>query len=207
MFAIAEFHSKWLTVFLGFSETECEAQKGIMQTQLETLEEGAYRLAGHPFSLTSTDDISQVLFVELCLPPTGDPTAPVPIRSLGLTRRGKPTARGRQRQAFSTSKDVLEKLKALHPLPGLILEWRRVSNALTKVVFPLQKEKSYNARLEMYRIYGKSDFQTSTGRVTMFEPNLQNIPKDFEITIPGKFSSFPQTNSVFVIVVSLLAMQ
>lgn len=193
-------------MFLGFSETECDAQKGIMQTQLETLEERAYQLVGHPFSLTSTDDISQILFVELGLPPTGDPTVPVPIKSLGLTRRGKPT-RGRPKQSFSTSKDVLEKLKALHPLPGLILEWRRVSNALTKVVFPLQKEKSYNARLEMYRIYGKSDFQTSTGRVTMFEPNLQNVPKDFEIKIPGKFSFFPQTNSIFIIVVILLVMQ
>src|SRR6218665_3098255 len=168
--------------FEGFSEAECDMQRSILQAKMEALEERAYQLAGHPFSLTSTDDVSQVLFAELRLPPTGDPSAPV--KTLGTTNRGK-ASRGRQKQSFSTSKDILEKLKSLHPLPMLLLEWRRISSALTKVVFPLQKEKSYNANLDMFRIYGKSDFQTSTGRVTMHEPNLQNIPKDFKIAMPG----------------------
>ena len=29
--------------------------------------------------------------------------------------------------------NILEKLKRLHPLPGLILEWRRITSAITKV--------------------------------------------------------------------------
>lgn len=163
---------------------------------MEALEDHAYQLAGHPFSLTSTDDISQVLFVELRLPPSGDPNT---VKTLGTTNRGK-ASRGRPKQSFSTSKDILEKLKPLHPLPGLLLEWRRVSSALTKVVFPLQKEKLYNANLDMFRIYGKSDFQTSTGRVTMHEPNLQNIPKDFEIAMPGIYSP----NAAFLVFSSVL---
>ncbi len=44
----------------GFSDNECETQKSLMQAKLTALEEEAYQLAGHPFSLTSTEDISQV---------------------------------------------------------------------------------------------------------------------------------------------------
>lgn len=59
--------------------------------------------------------------------------------------------------------DVLNKLKALHPLPGLILEWRRITNAITKVVFPLQREKRLNPFLGMERIYPVSQSHTATG--------------------------------------------
>lgn len=65
--------------------------------------------------------------------------------------------------SFSSHKDVLEKLKTLHPLPGLILEWRRINNAITKVVFPLQREKRFNSALGMERIYPISQTHTATG--------------------------------------------
>ena len=68
---------------------------------------------------------------------------------------------------------------------GLILEWRRINNALSKVVFPLQKEKQLHPALDMFRIYGWCQTHTATGRVTMSEPNLQNIPKDFDVQMPG----------------------
>ena len=46
--------------FAGFSLEESESQKNIMSAQLSVLEERAYLLAGHAFSLTSTDDVAQV---------------------------------------------------------------------------------------------------------------------------------------------------
>nr|KAG5691719.1 hypothetical protein BaRGS_010222 [Batillaria attramentaria] len=165
----------------GFSEEECESQKSLMMTKLSALEQDAYRQAGHPFCLTSTDDVAQVLYLELQLPVNGDPSASKPTRTLGPSRRAK----GRQKSAFSTSKDILEKLKPYHPLPGVILEWRRISSALTKHVYPLQKEKAWSERLGMHRMFGECQLHTATGRVSMSEPNLQNIPKDFDITMPG----------------------
>ena len=100
---------------LGFSDEECEGQKAILLERLTSLEELAYQLAGHPFSLSSPEDVAQVLYEELRLPPTGDVTCPHPQKTLGPARRG---ARGRVKQTASTAKDVLEKMKNLHPLPG-----------------------------------------------------------------------------------------
>ncbi len=48
---------------LGFSAVECDRQKGFMLAKMAALEEQAYGLAGHQFSLTSTEDIAQVITV------------------------------------------------------------------------------------------------------------------------------------------------
>ncbi len=42
----------------------CDSQKDMLQSKMAAIEEQAYALAGHPFSLTSPEDISQV---GLCL--------------------------------------------------------------------------------------------------------------------------------------------
>ncbi|XP_074663190.1 DNA polymerase theta-like [Tubulanus polymorphus] len=158
---------------MGFSHDICEQQKNVMQMKLTTLEVEAYRLANHSFSLSSPEDVGQVLFVELGLPPSGDPAVPACIP--------KKVRGGRGQNAFSTSKDILSKLVNMHPLPSIILEWRRINCALTKVVYPYMKCRQFNSTLEMDRIYSVTQTHTATGRVTMSEPNFQNIPKDFDI--------------------------
>ncbi|KAK7929427.1 hypothetical protein WMY93_005822 [Mugilogobius chulae] len=173
---------------MGFSVEECERQKHVMQAKLTALESQAYNLAGHSFSLTSIDDIAQVLYFELHLPPNGDIGGSKTKKTLGYTRRGGRVRLGKQ---FSTTKDVLEKLSSLHPLPGIILEWRRITNALTKVVFPLQREKRYHSELAMDRIYPIAQTHTATGRVSFTEPNIQNVPKDFEIYMPTVVGESP----------------
>ncbi|KAM7008657.1 DNA polymerase theta [Tautogolabrus adspersus] len=174
---------------VGFSVEECERQKHVMQAKLTALEAQAYNLAGHTFSLTSIDHIAQVLFLELHLPPNGDVSGSKSKKTLGYTRRG--AGRVRLGKQFSTTKDVLEKLRPLHPLPGVILEWRRITNALTKVVFPLQREKQRHPTLNMDRIYPIAQTHTATGRVSFTEPNIQNVPKDFEIQMPTVVGESP----------------
>uniref|UniRef100_A0A3P8PU19 DNA polymerase theta n=1 Tax=Astatotilapia calliptera TaxID=8154 RepID=A0A3P8PU19_ASTCA len=180
---------------VGFSVEECERQKHVMQAKLSVLESEAYALAGHSFSLTCVDDIAQVLFLELHLPPNGDAGGSKSKKTLGYTRR----AGGRVRlgKQFSTTKDVLEKLRPLHTLPGVILEWRRITNALTKVVYPLQREKQYHPTLEMDRIYPIAQTHTATGRVSFTEPNIQNVPKDFEIHMPTMVGESPPSQDGF----------
>ncbi|NXS16802.1 DPOLQ polymerase, partial [Mystacornis crossleyi] len=181
---------------IGFSTTAYETQKQVMQAKLSQIETKAYQLAGHSFSLTSPDDIAEVLFLELKLPQNGDVKVQGNKKTLGYTRRA--TAKGnrvRLSKQFSTTKDVLEKLKTLHPLPGLILEWRRINNAITKVVFPLQREKRLNSALGMERIYPVSQTHTATGRVTFIEPNIQNVPRDFEIEMPTVVEESPPSQA------------
>ncbi|XP_032977365.1 DNA polymerase theta [Rhinolophus ferrumequinum] len=181
---------------IGFSTAECESQKHIMQAKLEAIETQAYQLAGHSFSFTSSDDIAEVLFLELKLPPNGEINQGGK-KTLGSTRRGNDNGRklslGKQ---FSTRKDVLNKLKALHPLPDLILEWRRITNAITKVIFPLQREKRLNPFLGMERIYPVSQSHTATGRITFIEPNIQNVPRDFEIKMPTLVGESPPSQAL-----------
>ncbi|XP_054607523.2 DNA polymerase theta isoform X2 [Nothobranchius furzeri] len=178
---------------IGFSVEECERQKHVMQAKLSALETEAYSLAGHSFSLTSVDDIAQVLFLELHLPPNGEVGGSRSKKTLGYTRRGG--GRFRLGKQFSTTKDVLEKLRLLHPLPGVVLEWRRITNALTKVVFPLQRERQYHQTLEMNRIYPVTQTHTATGRVSFTEPNIQNVPKDFEIHMPTVVGESPPSQN------------
>ncbi|KAJ8405900.1 hypothetical protein AAFF_G00313370 [Aldrovandia affinis] len=176
---------------IGFSTAECEAQKHVMQAKLSALESRAYQLVGHSFCLTRPEDIAEVLFLELKLPPNGDLNGLKNKKTLGYARRTGDGTRVKLAKQFSTAKDVLEKLKPLHPLPGVILEWRRITNAMTKVVFPLQREKRWHPLLDMERIYPVSQTHTATGRVSFTEPNIQNVPKDFEIQMPTLIGESP----------------
>ncbi|KAL7646815.1 UNVERIFIED_CONTAM: hypothetical protein RMT77_002070, partial [Armadillidium vulgare] len=85
-----------------------------------------------------------------------------------------------------TNKETLMKLKDKHPLPGIVLEWRRINSALTKVVYPLSQEMVSCVPLGEERIFAVCHTFTATGRVTFHEPNVQNIPKDFVIELPDQ---------------------
>lgn len=50
---------------IGFSVAECEAQKHVMQAKLNALESQAYQLAGHSFSLTSPEDVAEVITISI----------------------------------------------------------------------------------------------------------------------------------------------
>ena len=80
---------------IGFSREECDALKQMLQLRLAQIESEAYTLAGRSFSLTSPEDVSRVLFLELQLPPPLDPKQQ---KTLGPNRRGK-----RRLQHLSTS--------------------------------------------------------------------------------------------------------
>jgi len=93
----------------GFSLSESESQKQIIQSKLSALEELAYQLAGHPFSLTSVDDIGQVLYGEVRLPVNGETeTSSVrPCKTLG-TRR---TASSRYDQLVEARTFMISEMK------------------------------------------------------------------------------------------------
>ncbi|KAK8400534.1 hypothetical protein O3P69_003295 [Scylla paramamosain] len=175
---------------LGFSNKECETQKCIMQAKLSSLENEAYSLAGHSFNLTSPVEISKVLYGELHLPHPSSRSSSIASN----TRK-----RGRGRGGGPTNKESLEKLKLHHPLPDIILQWRKIYSSLIKVMLPLQQVRLRCSQLAMDRIHPTTHTFTSTGRITMHEPSLQTIPRDFDIQVAvedtsknGKKKSLPQ---------------
>ncbi|EGI59836.1 PREDICTED: DNA polymerase theta [Acromyrmex echinatior] len=72
----------------------------------------------------------------------------------------------------STSKTVLEKCD--NPISTLVISWRKLNATKTKMIYPL-----LNLAQGDSRVRGNCITCTVTGRVSMHEPNLQNVPKDF----------------------------
>ncbi len=171
---------------IGFSPEECTIVKNAMQKRISELEKEAYTLAHHTFSLTSPEDVAQVLFIELKLPHGGESGK----KTLGANTRRKRATN------MSTAKSILEKITSLHPLPGIVLEWRRISSTVSNMVFPLFKEAVSHKDIKSIRIHPKVQVHTATGRVTMSNPSLQIVPKEFEIGTKLSFTSL-QAPSLF----------
>lgn len=76
---------------------------------------------------------------------------------------------------ISTTKEVLQTIST--PLSELILQYRKVGATLNRTIIPIQKNILEN------KIYGNSISFTSTGRISMQEPNLQSVAKDFTVKI------------------------
>ena len=112
-------------------------------------QQAVFDLAGEAFNLNSTQQLGQVLFEHLGLPPV------------------KKTKTG-----YSTSAEVLEKLRDKHPIIDQILEYRQLTKLNSTYVEGLEKVIAPDGRIH-------TCFQntvTATGRLSSTEPNLQNIP-------------------------------
>ena len=47
----------------------------------------------------------------------------------------------------------------------------------------MQRAKTPHPALSMSRIYTRCTMRTATGRISLHEPNIQNIPRDFDIVL------------------------
>ncbi len=125
-----------------------------LSSGIEALEKEIYERAGEDFNINSPKQLGVILFEKLKLP------------------YGKKTKSG-----YSTSAEVLEKLKIEDPIIEKILEYRQ----LTKL------KSTYADGLDEYisddgRIHTKlNQTVTATGRLSSTEPNLQNIPIRMEL--------------------------
>ncbi len=121
----------------------------VLSAQINTLEGQIYDEAGMKFNINSPKQLGEVLFDKLLLP------AP------------KKTKTG-----YSTGAEVLEKLRSMHPIIGLVLEYRELTKLKSTYADGLQKVVGPDGRIH-------TSFQmtvTATGRLSSVEPNLQNIP-------------------------------
>ena len=125
-----------------------------LSVQIEALEKDIYQLAGREFNINSPKQLGEILFDELKLP------------------EGKKTKTG-----YSTSADILEKLRDVHPIVGRVLEYRTLAKLKSTYADGLAAFIG-----EDHRIHGTfNQTITATGRISSTEPNLQNIPIRMEL--------------------------
>ncbi len=117
-------------------------------------EAAIYDAAGHTFNINSPKQLGNVLFEELMLP------------------HGKKTKSG-----YSTSAEVLEELRFLHPIVDMILYYRKLAKLKSTYCDGLLAIRSDDGRI--HTTFKQT--MTLTGRLSSAEPNLQNIPVRTEL--------------------------
>lgn len=135
---------------MHIEEEELVEFDNMVKDRIDVLTNEIYDLAGEKFNINSPKQLGEILFEKMKLP------------CVKKTKNG-----------YSTSEDVLEKLKGESPIIEKMLEYR----ALAKL------NSTYIEGLKLYinpktkRIH--SFFHqtiTATGRISSTEPNLQNMP-------------------------------
>jgi len=145
-----------------------------LQAEQARIEGEIYELAGHPFNVNSTKQLSEVLFEELELPKRG-------IRK---------TVHG-----YSTAADALDLLKGKHPIIGLIQDQRQISKLESTYVSALPKLVNPHTG-RVHTSYNQTG--TVTGRLSSSNPNLQNIPIRTELGRQIRKAFVAQPGSVFL---------
>ena len=126
----------------------------MLSGRIDQVQTDIYELAGETFNINSTQQLGRVLFEVLGLP------------------SGKKTKTG-----YSTSAEVLDKLRGQHPIIENILEYRQLTKLKSTYADGLGKVIAPDGRIH-------TSFQntvTATGRLSSTEPNLQNIPVRTEL--------------------------
>lgn len=117
--------------------------------ELSDIQEKIYTLAGMEFNINSPKQLGNVLFEKLNLP------------------KGKKGKTG-----YSTSAATLEKLKGMHEIVDLILEFRALSKLKSTYCDGMSGLITSENRIHS----SFNQTETRTGRISSTEPNLQNIP-------------------------------
>lgn len=120
--------------------------------RLDQMEKEIHDLAGEPFNISSPAQVGMILFDKL-----------------EIDSSAKKTKKG----TYSTTEEILEKLRPKHPIVDLILRYRALKKLLTTYVSALPA--LVNPRTgKIHTLYNQTG--TATGRISSANPNLQNIP-------------------------------
>ena len=139
--------------------------------EIQGLEASIYEDAGKEFNINSTKQLAEVLFEDLKLTP------------IKKTKTG-----------FSTSQDVLEKIRKEHTIVEDILKYRQLAKIQSTYVEGLKAEIATDGKIH-------SQFQqtiTATGRISSTNPNLQNIPIKTDVGRSIRKAFLPREGAEFI---------
>ncbi len=137
-----------VTGFLVDSQS-IEEYGAVLETQINSLVEKIYDLAGEEFNINSPKQLGTVLFEKLQLP-----------------------SKKKTKSGYSTNADVLEALAPDYPIVSLVLEYRTLAKLKSTYCDGLKKCVAPDGRIHSTL----NQTETRTGRISSTEPNLQNIP-------------------------------
>ena len=161
-------------VGLGFDPSAVRAAVGDLRRKLAGIEESAAAAMpdGARVNLASPQQVAEALYGTLKLPPPSS-----------NAQQGAKTAQ------LTTKDDALRSLrdKRLHPLPGLVLEYRAVSRAIAMCNSYASLARGKRLRCDW------NNTRTATGRLSSSNPNLQAVGKDEtgEFSLRRAFSAPP----------------
>lgn len=112
---------------------------------------GSDKINGHEINLNSPKQVEVLLFDKLNLNPV------------------KKSPKGKR----STDRDVLDELSKVHPIPGLILQYRELAKLQNTYLDPLPLFVNKKTG-RVHTSYSQT--MVTTGRLSSANPNLQNIP-------------------------------
>ncbi len=139
--------------------------------RIDVLQKEIYDMAGEEFNINSPKQLGVILFEKLRMP------------------YGKKTKTG-----YSTSAEVLEKLRFESPIVEMILEYRQLTKLKSTYADGLSTYIDMDGRI-------RSTFNqtiTATGRLSSTEPNLQNIPIRMELGRQIRKVFVPREGYVFL---------
>ncbi|GAB6394518.1 MAG: DNA polymerase I [Bacteroidales bacterium] len=129
-----------------------KASSETLAAELIKLENEIYQLAGTPFNINSTKQVGEILF-----------------ERLKIEEKARKTKTGN----YSTSEDILEKMRSKHPIIGKLLDYRGIKKLLSTYIDALP-ELINPATGKIHTSFNQT--VTATGRLSSTNPNLQNIP-------------------------------
>ncbi|MBD5256345.1 MAG: DNA polymerase I, partial [Bacteroides sp.] len=121
-------------------------------TRLNEMQSKIYELAGGSFNISSPMQVGEVLF-----------------ERMKIDSNAKRTKKG----GYSTTEEILEKLRPANPIVDLILKYRALKKLLTTYVSALPAMVNPNTG-KIHTSFNQT--VTATGRISSTNPNLQNIP-------------------------------
>ncbi len=140
----------------GFAVDKAELEKYSinLENKIDGIKSSIYSIVGFDFNINSPKQLGTVLFEKLGLP---------------AGKKGK--------TGYSTNASTLEKLKGMHEIIDLILEYRMLTKLKSTYC-----DGMINLITPQGRIHSSfNQTETRTGRISSAEPNLQNIPVRTEI--------------------------
>ncbi len=127
-----------------------------------------HELSGVEFNISSPKQLGEILFDKLDLP-----------------------FKKKTKTGYSTSVDILEKLKDKHPIINKIMSYRTLTKLHSTYIVGLRNAILKDEKI--HTIYRQAF--TSTGRLSSVEPNLQNIPIRYEEGREIRKVFIPQKNN------------